>query len=485
MGSVLFCFYENIQKGRLQKIKKANNTKMDIPLWLQIVLQLLLQFFLIMLNAIFACAEIAVIEIKGAKLEKIAENGNKRAKRLLKLTENPAKFLATIQVAITLSGFLASAFAAENFSVYIVEWLGTAPDGSGLKLASNAVIDTVSVIVITLILSYITLIFGELVPKRLAMKNPEKVALGLSGIVNFVAKTFKPLVWLLTVSTNGVLRLLKIDPNADESDVSEEDIRMMADAGTEMGIIDEEENEIIQNVFEFDDKTVGEIATHRTEMVVLWEEDGDADWENTIADKIFSYYPICTDNLDNITGILNAEKYLRLKDRSRKNVLEKAVIKPKFVTEKMKADVLFREMKRSNDGSTIAVVVDEYGGTHGVITLTDLLEEIVGDLDETDAEQDAVPSGEGYILSGQAERRELDDLFDIDTDSESSTVGGWIMEKLEKIPETGDELEADGIKVKVTKADDKKIIELYVEKLTDEDTEEEEVNAEELDKDEE
>ena len=446
---------------------------MDIPLWLQIVLQVLLQFFLIMLNAIFACAEIAVIEIKGTKLDRLAEDGDKRAKRLRKLAETPAKFLATIQVAITLSGFLASAFAAENFSVYIVDWLGTAPDGTGLKLASNGVIDTISVIVITLILSYITLIFGELVPKRLAMKNPEKVALGLSGIVNFVAKAFKPLVWLLTVSTNGVLRMLKINPEEDESDVSEEDIRMMADAGTEMGIIDEEENEIIQNIFEFDDKTVGEIATHRTEMVVLWEEDSDEEWEKTVSNQIFSYYPICSDNLDNITGILNAERYLRLKNRSRENVLEKAVIKPKFVTEMMKADVLFREMKRSSDGSTIAIVVDEYGGTHGVITMTDLIEEIVGDLDETEDEKDIVRSGEGYIISGQTERRDLDELFDIETDSESSTIGGWVMEQLEKIPETGDELEADGIKVRVTKADDKRVIELYAEKLPEESDEDE------------
>ena len=236
---------------------------MDLPLGLQIAFQVLLQIFLIILNAIFACAEIAVIEIKGTKLDKLAEDGNKRAKRLRKLADPPARFLATIQVAITLSGFLASAFAAENFSGYIVAWLAK---GNLEKHAE--IIDTVSVIVITLILSYITLIFGELVPKRLAMKNPEKVALGLSGIVIWVAKVFKPLVLLLTVSTNCVLRMFKIDPNEDESDVSEEDIRMLADAGSEMGIIDEDENEIIQNIFEFDDKTVGEIATQDRKSVV-------------------------------------------------------------------------------------------------------------------------------------------------------------------------------------------------------------------------
>ena len=237
---------------------------MEIPLWLKICLQMLLQLVLILLNAIFACAEIAVIEIKGAKLDSLAEKGNKKAKRLQKLTEQPAKFLATIQVAITLSGFLGSAFASDNFSVYIVNGL------HGKIGLSDSAIKTISVILITVLLSYITLIFGELVPKRLAMKNAESISLWLSGPVNFIAVCFKPLVWLLTVSTNGVLRLLHINPDEEDSAVSEEDIRLMADAGSENGSIDKTENEMIQNIFEFDDITVGEIATHRTELAVLW-----------------------------------------------------------------------------------------------------------------------------------------------------------------------------------------------------------------------
>ena len=253
---------------------------MDIPLWLTIILQILLQLVLIMLNAIFACAEIAVIETKGTKLDSLAESGNKKARRLKKLTDQPAKFLATIQVAITLSGFLGSAFASDNFSVYIVNGL------HGKTPLSDGAIKTISVIIITVILSYITLIFGELVPKRLAMKNSEAISLGLSGTINCIAIAFKPLVWLLTVSTNGVLRMLGIDPDAEDSAVSEEDIRLMADAGSENGAIGESENEMIQNIFEFDDITVGEISTHRTEMTVLWCEDGDSVWEDTIQNDI-------------------------------------------------------------------------------------------------------------------------------------------------------------------------------------------------------
>ena len=430
---------------------------MPIPLWLLITLQVLLQLVLILLNAIFACAEIAVIETKGTKLDKLSEEGNKRAKRLKKLTDNPAKFLATIQVAITLAGFLGSAFAAENFSIYIVNAL----DGKiGL---SRDVLNTLSVILITIVLSYLTLIFGELVPKRLAMKKSEKIALGLSGTINFIAVIFKPLVWLLTASTNCILRMMHINPNEDDSNVSEEDIRMLADAGSEQGIIDEEENKMIQNVFEFDDITVGEIATHRTEMTVLWEEDPDADWEKTIKENSFSYFPVCGDDIDHITGMLDANKYLRLSDRSRKQVVKHAVVKPKFVAQAMKADVLFREMKQ--DQCTIVVVVDEYGGTYGIVTLNDLIEQIVGDLDENADAGEIVKSGEGYKISGQADREDIDELFDVDTGSDSATIGGWVMEKLEKIPEAGDEIEADGIKVTVTKADDKRVIEVYAEKL--------------------
>ena len=240
---------------------------------------------------------------------------------------------------------------------------------------------------------------------------------------------------------------------------------MMADAGSEKGIIDEDENEMIQNVFEFDDITVGEIATHRTEMKVLWLEDSDEEWLNTVKKTIHSYYPICGDSMDRVTGILDAEKYLRLDDRSRKTALKEASFRPRFVPQVMKADVLFREMKREN--ISIAVVVDEYGGTYGIVTLNDLIEQIVGDLNESEDEGNVRKSGNGYLISGLADRESLDELFDLETDSDSATLGGWVMEKLEKIPEPGDTLEEAGILLKVTKANDKRVLEVYAEKLPD------------------
>ena len=229
---------------------------MDSYLW-----TLLLQFLLIALNAVFASAETAIIGMNDNRIAKLAEEGDKRAIKLAKLTDKPSKFLATIQVAITLAGFLGSAFAADTYSGVLADWLY----GIGVPL-SVAVLDKIALILITLLLSYLTIVFGELVPKRIAMKNAEKHALKMAGFITNIAVLFTPLVWLLTASTNGILRLCGIDPHAQEEEVSEEDIRIMVDVGSENGTIDDDEKEFIQNVFEFDDLTAGEIATHRTEI---------------------------------------------------------------------------------------------------------------------------------------------------------------------------------------------------------------------------
>ena len=247
---------------------------------------LLLQVVLIFLNAVFACAEIAVISVNDTKLKKLAQEGNKSAARLISLTEQPAKFLATIQVGITLAGFLASAFAADNFSERVVAWLISL----GVTI-SPAKLNVLSVIGITLILSYVTLILGELVPKRIAMQNSEKIGLAMSGLLYFIAKIFAPLVWLLTVSTNTVLRLMRIDTEEKSEPVTEEEIRIMVDAGNESGIIDDTEKKIIHNVFEFDDKTAEEVMTHRTKVIALNIDDTMENWEKAIIRTRHSVYP--------------------------------------------------------------------------------------------------------------------------------------------------------------------------------------------------
>ena len=334
---------------------------------------------LILLNAVFACAEIAIISMNDNKLASMAANGDKRAIRLARLTSQPARFLATIQVAITLSGFLGSAFAADNFSDTLVDWLVSI----GVSLPAKT-LDTISVILITLLLSYFTLVFGELVPKRIAMKRAESLALAMSALITFISHLFAPIVWFLTVSTNGILRLFGIDPNTEENNVSEEEIRMMVDVGSEKGVIDPEEKEMIQNVFEFDDLTVDEFATHRTDISLLWLEESVEEWSKTIHETRHSLYPICDETVDHVIGILNAKDYFRLEPKTKENILENAVKPAYFVPETVCADVLFRQMKKTRNH--FAVVLDEYGGMVGIVTMSDLLEQLVGDLETEDIE---------------------------------------------------------------------------------------------------
>lgn len=432
--------------------------------------QLLLQLILIALNAVFACAEIAVLSFNGAKLEKMAEDGDKRARRLLKLTDEPARFLATIQVAITLSGFLASAFAADNFATLLSDWV----IGLGLKMPA-ATVHSVAVILITLILSYFTLVLGELVPKRLAMKKAEQLSLALSGLISFIAKVFSPIVSLLTVSTNALLRLFGIDPEEDEDEGSEEEIRMMVDSSSEKGLIDTEEGEMIQNVFEFDDLTVGEIATHRTEVTFLWSDETDEEWAETIKNNAHSFFPICDESIDNVVGILNSKIYFRLADTSRESVMQAAVREVFFVPESMKADTLFRNMKQQRNN--FAVVLDEYGGTHGIVTMSDLLVQIVGEFDdEEEIEQDIFPAGENtWRINCRAELEELEDLFDIEEiDAESTTVSGFVIEQFGDIPEVGDTFTYEDLfTVKVLSSDPKRVIEILVTAIEKPEEEEE------------
>lgn len=334
----------------------------------------LLQMILIFLNAVFACAEIAVISMNDAKLAKMAADGDRRARRLAQLTSQPARFLATIQVAITLSGFLGSAFAAENFSGVIVG----AVLGLGISV-SVELLESVSVIVITIILSYFTLVFGELVPKQIAMRKSEELALGLSAIISFIAKAFSPLVSFLTLSTNTVLRLLGIDPDIGEEHASEEEIRMMVDVGSEKGTIDNKEREFIQNVFDFDDLAAKDILTHRTDVIMLDITDTPDIWKETIFANKHTLYPVCDDTPDKVIGILDASIYFRLEDKNISSIMKYAVCSPYFIPNTVKADVLFHNMKLGNHA--MAVVMDEYGGIEGIITIHDLIKQLVGDLE--------------------------------------------------------------------------------------------------------
>jgi len=420
--------------------------------------QLLLQLFLIILNAVFACAEIAVISINDAKLERLSETGNKRAKRLMSLTSQPAKFLATIQVGITLAGFLGSAFAADNFAARLMKWFVTI----GVTLPMS-VLNTISVVVITLVLSYITLVLGELVPKRIAMQKAEAIGFGMSGVIYVLSKMFKPLVWFLTVSTNGVLRLLGIDPNAGAEQMTEEEIRIMVDAGSEKGAIDKEEREFINNLFDFDDITAEKIMTHRMDVSMLWIEEDDEEWEKTIQGSRYSIYPVCEDSKDNVVGVLNTKDYFRLKDRSRESILQNAVKPAQFVPESVRADVLLRNMRKNHNH--FAIIVDEYGGMSGIVTINDLLEQLVGDLNDNGNEVEKnllieQIDSSTWSVSGIALLDEVAKAVGVDLPcDEYDTFAGFVLSLLGNIPENGStpEVEEYGLNIRITSVQNRRI----------------------------
>ena len=403
---------------------------------------LMLQVVLILLNAFFAGAEIALISVNENKMIRLADEGNKKAARLVKINKDPSKFLATIQVAITLSGFLASAFAADNFASPLVTWLVSL----GVTVPVS-VLHSVVVILITLVLSYFTLVFGELVPKQVAMHKSEEMALKIAGTINALSKIFKPLVSALTFSTNIILKLMNIDSGAEEDDVSEEEIRLMVDIGNEKGTIAKEEHEVIQNIFDFDDLTAEDLATHRSDVVWLDINDSVEEWNDIIFSTRHTLYPVCDGSTDEVRGILNIKDYYPLKERKADLGIEdiNEILYPAhFVPDSIKANDVFSEMKRLHH--VMAVVLDEYGGMTGILTMNDLAEEIVGELVNDTVEDDLPPIEEignnKWKVNGNIHVDDIERLTDLKLDAEEySTINGLIYHKIGRIPKDGETFE--------------------------------------------
>ncbi len=422
--------------------------------------QLLLQLILILLNAFFAATEIAVISLNENKLRSLAEDGDKKAAKMLKMTENPTRFLSTIQVGITLAGFLGSAFAADNFAERLT--------GLFFKVFTNmpensrATVNAISVIVITLILSYFTLILGELVPKRIAMKHKEKVASAFSGVISFMTTVLKPVIWFLTVSTNGVLRLFRIDPNEKDDAVSEEDIVTMLDAGADEGTLKQDDIEYIKNVFKLERLSAADIMTPRSDLVAVPKDISDTELLRLIESEGYSRIPVYGESVDNIIGILHAREYL-LKRMRTGFKMEEVLLPPEFVPETVHLDALFKEMQ--NDRTHMVVVVNEYGLTLGVVTMEDIIEELVGEIwDEQDdevAEESIVEVEENtYRILTTVSIDEFFEFFELEKNEEieSTTVNGWLAECCGSIPEVDYELEYESLSIRVTEADDKRTL---------------------------
>lgn len=422
--------------------------------------QLLLQLVLIAVNALFAATEIAVISLNETKVRRMAEGGDKKAAKMLRMVTEPTGFLSTIQICITLAGFLGSAFAADNFSDKLVNWL---INDCGVSGVSPSALDTISVIIITLVLSYFTLVLGELVPKRVAMKRPEGIARAVSGLMIGMTTVLRPIIWLLTVSTNGVLRLCGIDPEDNAEEVSEEEIIMMLDEGEEAGSIESGEKELIKNVFSLNDTSAENVMVHRSQVTFLKRDDARTTLLNEIAESGYSRFPVYGENIDDIVGILYAKTYLTAQSKGERCEMKDFLLPPRFVHASTRINSILLDMQREH--THMVVVVDDYGGVIGIITLEDILEELVGEIwDESDEviENIRKRSDGSYDINGSTRLSDMCESVGCSIDSSADTVGGWVTEMLGGIPESGESFECSGMLITVESTDERRVLEVNV-----------------------
>ena len=415
--------------------------------------QVLLQVILILFNAFFAATEIAVISLNEKKVKARAENGDRKAKLMLRMIEGPTRFLSTIQVGITLAGFLGSAFAADNFAERLSAFAVTKFNISNAYIGT---INTVSVVIITLILSFFTLVLGELVPKRIAMRHKEKFAEMVCPIISVLAVVLKPIIWFLTVSTNGVLRILGIDPNEKEEPVSEEDIVIMLDAGVDEGTLDEDDIEYIKNVFKLDNLTAADIMKSRNAVAFISETDTSEDILNVIEAEGYSRIPIYSESIDKVVGILHTKEYL-LKHNNPDFELSQATLPATYVPESMHLDSLLKDMQTNHNH--MVIVVNEYGITSGIVTIEDILEELVGEIwDEQDEAFNSIEKIDenSYRVLCSISLEEFFEFFekDVPDETDAITVNGWLIENSGNIPQIGYTFVYDDIEITVTQADD-------------------------------
>lgn len=444
--------------------------------------QIILLFVLMLCNAFFAASEIAIITLNDAKLHKMAEEGHKKAKQVLALTEDSSRFLATIQVGVTLAGFLTSATAAQSLSEPLAAWfIRVVPAAANFA----GLVQSVSVIVITLAISYFSLVLGELAPKRIAMQKPEPIAFAFIGPLRVIASCTKPFVKFLSLSTNAVVRLCGMDPHADEENVTEEEIRMLVDVGEEKGVIEEVQKDMINNIFEFDELTAGEIMTPRTDVAAVDVEDNLEEALRIGVDDGYSRLPVYEEDIDHIIGILHIKDLLPYVGREvpKEVSLRNLVRETYFVPETKHCGDLFSEMTAKH--MQMAIVVDEYGGVAGIVTVEDLLESIVGNMqDEFDDEEEEITqlNETSFEVDGSTAMEELADRLDVKLpEGDYDTVGGFIFQQLGRIPEPDEnpQVQFENVLFTVQEMDDRRIAEVHVELLPVEEETEEKEEAEE------
>lgn len=418
-------------------------------------IQIIVLAILILVNAFFAATEIAFISLNDAKIEKKAKEGNKKAKQIKKMLREPSKFLATIQIGITLAGFLSSAYAADAFADDL------APILNNLIPLGMSIWRSISIVLITIILSYFSLVFGELVPKRLAMKNSEKIAFLSIGVVRTISVITAPFVKLLTASTNGISKIFGITETEEET-VTEEEIRMMVDVGGEKGSIEESEKELINNVFEFNDKVVSEVMIHRKDIYAIDINSDINDILKDLDEYKYSRIPVYEDNIDNIVGLLFIKDLLANINKKEKVKISNLLREAYFVSETKPINELFKDLQRNKH--QLAIVLDEYGGTAGLVTMEDIIEELVGNIfDEYDDEEKDYEKIDDntYMISGSVSIHDLRKILNVEIpEGEYDTLSGYLIEELGRIPSDDEKpvIETDKVTYKIEDYEDRRIL---------------------------
>ena len=421
---------------------------------MSLVSQFILILVLTLLNAFFASAEMAIVSVNRNRIKMLADDGNKKASLLADLLEEPNKFLSTIQVGITLAGFFSSASAATGIS----EVIGASLSQLGIPYAQS-----ISLVVITIILSYFTLVFGELVPKRIALQKSEQIAMLSVRPIVFVFKFAKPFVKLLSLSTNVLLRVIGMSDTDLEEKVSREEIKSLVDAGEEYGVINQIEKEMINSIFDFDDKLAKEVMTPRTEVYMINSQLPLSIEE--LLEENYSRIPVYEGDIDNIIGVLYLKDFLHEAYQvGFENVnLKKLLHRPYFVPECKNIDQLFKELQKSK--KHLAVLIDEYGGFSGIVTIEDLIEEVMGDInDEYDEDEPFIRKidNDTYIVNGLISIKELNDKLHLNLDEETEdydTLGGFLINQIDYIPSETEEcmVEYENLLFKVQCVKDKRI----------------------------
>ncbi|HRW83645.1 MAG TPA: hemolysin family protein, partial [Methanothrix sp.] len=413
--------------------------------------EIIIIFLLIIANSIFALSEIAVVSSRKAKLQQMKEEGNSGAKTALDLANEPTPFLSTIQIGITLIGTLAGAFGGAT----IAEELALVMEGTP-ALASHSQLFSIGIVVAGI--TYLTLVLGELVPKRVALSNPEKIASFVASPMSLLSRIAAPLVFVLTASTNLVIRILGIKPN-DEPPVTEEEIKILIDLGTGAGVFEEAEKEMVERVFRLGDRRVATFMTPRSKIVWLDVDDTPETIREKTSGRSYSLFPVCKDDLDKVVGVVQAKDLLSHADEGDEFDLSGAVLPPLFVPESMRGLKVLERFKET--GIHLAIVVDEYGAVQGVVALTDILEAIVGDIPHIDelTEPQMIRREDGsWLIDGMMQIDEFKEAFGVDELPEEDgglyqTLGGFVIIYFERIPSSGDHFDWGDLRFEVVDMD--------------------------------